>query len=288
MADDLRAIIASCKKAADDARNVLKLLKRIETLNESRDQNALELRKALESLERQLARASVPPNVGQEVRTWASSFRQEIQRVLERSRQRFGLELERLLSGHGWKLQGHMPDLKVLFYTLEVDDAKDQVRIWFGPKQELLARSRLSPEEATKRLVQVNKEIAERSFDEQRFIRNLHSAYEMVLARRDLRQGDRAPITEVLCHLSFLLQDRRFQTDPRRDYYQGYSRAQFAYDLFRLKQRKFLDMELALGTATRAYTGNRRDFLWVPSDQSGNGTVYAHVLFKQVGPKETP
>ena len=193
---------------------------------------------------------------------------------------------QRLLADRGWKLQGHMPDLKVAFYIVEVDDAKGEVAIWFGPKQERLARARLSPDDAAKRLGQVHKEMVERPLDEQQFIKHLHSAYEMVLTRRDLRAGDRAPIVEVLAHVSLLLQDRKFQADPRREHFRGYSRAHFAYDLYRLKQRRLLDRELVLGTATRAFTANRRDFIWVPTDQSGNGTVYAHVLFKSAGPKE--
>ncbi len=286
MSDELRVIIGSASKAANDTASLVRSLRRIEALDRAREQNAVELGNLLRSLEQLLERGSLPTSVEQQVASWVPNFRQQIQRAIGQTRQRFGLELERLLAERKWKLQGHMPDLKVSFYTLEVDEAKAEVQIWFGPKQERLARARLSPQEVAKRLAQVHKEIAERPLDEQQFIKNLHSAYEMVLTRRDLRPGDRAPIVEVLAHLSLLLQDRKFQVDPRREHFRGYSRAHFAYDLYRLSQRRLLDKELVLGTATRAYTGTRRDFIWVPSDLSGNGTVYAHVLFKQAGPKE--
>ena len=286
MSDQLRGVIASVTRAASDSAAITKLLKRVETLDRSRAQNTAELGRIVRDLEQRINKAALPAAVEEQIRIWCSSFREEIQRAHVQTRQRFGVELEELLADRGWKLHGHMPDLKVAFYTVEVDDVKGEVQIWFGPKQERLATARLSPKEAAKRLGQIHKDIAERPLDEAHFIMQLHSAYEMVLTRRNLREGDRAPIIEVLAPLALLLQDRKFQADPRREYFRGYSRAQFAYDLHRLKQKRPFDKELALGTATRAFTGNRRDFIWVPSDQSGNGTVYSHVFFKPAGAKE--
>lgn len=286
MTEELRGIVSSVSKAATDLNRLVRSLRRIETLDRTRSQNAIELGNLVKNLDQQVERASLPPNLRQELRTWLDSFRPQIQRAIDQLHQRFGVELERLLAEQGWKLHGHVPDLRVSFYTLEVDEAKAEVQIWFGPKQEPLARARLVPQEVVKRLLQVDKDLVERPLDEQQFIKNLFSAYEMVLLRLNLRPGDRAPIVDVLMHLSLLLQDRKFQADPRREHFRGYSRAHFAYDLYRLRQRRLLDQELVLGTATRAYTGNRRDFIWVPSDQSGNGTVYAHVIFRQAGPKE--
>jgi len=52
--------------------------------------------------------------------------------------------------------------------------------------------------------------------------------------------------------------------------------------LYRLKEREIENLELNLVTATRAYTRKRSDFLWVPSNERGDGVYISHIKFREV------
>lgn len=90
------------------------------------------------------------------------------------------------------------------------------------------------------------------------------------------------PIIKVLTELAFLLQNSHFHQDPRRENYESYSRADFSYDLFRIHRYQLSPLKIQLKVATREYTRQRTDFLWIPDDENGRGTTYSHLLVEEV------
>ena len=47
-------------------------------------------------------------------------------------------------------------------------------------------------------------------------------------------------------------------------------------------KRKIGNYEMSLVIATRAYTRRKSDFLWVPSNEKGDGTYISHLKFREV------
>jgi len=77
----------------------------------------------------------------------------------------------------------------------------------------------------------------------------------------------------------------KFRENPRKDYYKSYNRADFSYDLYRIKEyqsKNTLQYNLCLRVATREFTKQRYNFLWVPDNESDKGTTYSHLYFKEV------
>ena len=132
-----------------------------------------------------------------------------------------------------------------------------------------------------RRLEKVKQQLGS-DLDSADFVVRLQHAYSRVV---DGQAGEPAPIVEVLAELAYLLQGPRFRQDPKRENYRSYSRADFSYDLFRLRESGLLEeatKRFHLVVATRSRTRRRRDFLWVLDDKSGKGTTYSHLQLQEV------
>lgn len=283
-AEQLRLLRTAVNKRSGELTSLARVLTRIEQLDRDPIANLAKLEKALFDLE-QLGNAdNLPSDLRDPLRQSIEAYRSGLATVRSQADRSFAVELEQLLAPQGLHLEGHLPDLRAGNYRLDVDSAGNKVRIWFGPEQESLGEVSYSAKVVAGALAKIDKELCGEPLDESQFLKQLDEAYRAVVARRSLADGDRAPIVDVLGHVSLLKQSRKFQVDPRRENYSGYGRAQFACDLSRLKQRRLLDRELHLGTATRGFTKNRSDFIWVP-DPTG-GTVYAQLWFASSGKGE--
>lgn len=173
----------------------------------------------------------------------------------------FGIELDQRLRGLGLALSGHWPEFRVGLFTLEVSEG--EVTIWYGHKQERLSRCSTDPAKIAQRVARLKDQLGSPGSPEE-FLQKLYLAYQAVKGSRDT-----VPIMEVFSELS-----RKFR---------HYTRADFSYDLYRARARDVASKwGLHLTVATRAFTRQRKDFLWVPDDETGRGTAYSHLSFKNV------
>jgi hypothetical protein len=49
-----------------------------------------------------------------------------------------------------------------------------------------------------------------------------------------------------------------------------------------LKERHVENHEINMITATRAFTARRADFLWIPSNDKGDGNYISHIKFREL------
>jgi hypothetical protein len=261
---------------------VTRLVKAIEMLEKDRINNVQQIEKLVGNLQKLVPSIPASGQTRQMVETWLSDCVSRLQSDKGEVKRNFGVALENMLKEKGLELKGQYPELKTGFFTIEVDFDKAQANIWYGPKQELMAKARLTPAEVARQLERVEKTLVGRSLNEETFLKRLYESYLRTLSRVGRKEGEHAPILQVLADYVFLEQDKRFYTDPKKEHFKGYGRAFFSYDLYRLHQRKLLGKELSLVVATRASTIRRENFLWVPTDDKGNGTVYAYLYFREV------
>lgn len=263
-----------------DVDAVAKLLTEIARLDKERTQNLPKLKARLDKLYEHVGNLEQSAQVNRALRSWVDQYRQELVDVEETLKRRFGVELERELRKHDLVLSGQYPELKASLFTIELDFDALKCTIWYGPRQERLDQCRLSVGEVGKRLEKVKHQLGS-GLDWDEFLAQLQRACSRVVGSQ---AGEPAPIVEVLAELAHLLQSPRFRQDPRREYYRSYSRADFSYDLFQFRETALLTesgRRLHLVVATRAHTKRRRDFLWVPDDETGRGTTYSHLQLKE-------
>lgn len=178
----------------------------------------------------------------------------------------FGKELERELSKIGFDLGGHYPLLETMFYTLDVDFDSPKVGIWYGPEQEKIASCKLSASDVVMKLHRHHKMITEHDFTDETFIRTLHGIVGEKSSIPDI-------ITEYAAQTPYGIKTKKT------------IRTFLSYDLYRLKTRIVGDMELSLVAATRAYTQRKADFLWIPTNEHGQGMYISHIRFRKIHPR---
>jgi hypothetical protein len=87
------------------------------------------------------------------------------------------------------------------------------------------------------------------------------------------------PLLALLPFMALFVQNDRFLTDPQKDNYVGYGRADFSYDLYRLRE---VDSRPFLTIASRQQTQKRSDFLWIPSREDvEEGSYFAKIDFRE-------
>ena len=125
------------------------------------------------------------------------------------------------------------------------------------------------------------KVLERKGFSPEDFFRVLRRAYAFLLLESRLPEGSRVPIVDLLPIIALLVQDRRFHRNPDRASFKPYTRANLAFDLFRLRRAGHLSDErrrLALGTAAGGTTRDKKAVLWI-EEAPGTGQYYHSLAF---------
>lgn len=188
------------------------------------------------------------------------------------------------LAPAGIELEGVLPELRAGLWTLRflLDAKKPRVEVWFGPRVALAKSFPADVGQVALGVESLNRSLAGRPLDEDAFLEDLRAAHRMARLRKGLPDdGSPAPLPDVMAEMAFERQDRRFRTNPARESFRAYGRAEFGFDLFRLRKRDFRGEAVRLGVASREQTRRPEHHLWVPSDLRGKGTHYADLSFRR-------
>lgn len=273
----LTEFINEIEKNYKITKDILNLLREVSKLNTNRDQNLSKIRVLIFRLKKMAT--SYTPLLTKKLQELIDQLEMELKSTENELRRLFGVELEQELNKLGLTLTGHYPEFIAGLFTIESDFEQWKATIWYGPKQEKIDTCSLSVAEITKRVEKAKNGLGS-GISEEDLLDKLHQAY-----RRIARNiGDYVPIIDVLGEMVFLLQNKRFRQDPRKEHFKSYSRADFSFDLFRLQ--KFIINnpsfpKLRLKIATRIHTRQRSNFLWVPERENGRGGTYSHLRFEE-------
>jgi len=259
---------------------IIKELKEIAKKDRERSKNILSLRKTVKRLRGLLADLADLGDSCRACEAWLEDYAAAIDETVRRSKGVLTAELVQSLERLGLKVEGHYPSLRVGLFTIELDIEQDRASIWYGPKKEFLGKSKSGAEAVTGFIDKARKDLGSR-LPEQEYLTKLVQAYERVCKI----PGEPVLLKRVLPTLAFLLQDQRFYTDPRRDRFKSYTRADFSYDLFRIQRwqsKAASGKKVHLTVATRAQTARPSDYIWVPKDDKRpDGTNFAYIFIKE-------
>jgi hypothetical protein len=278
---DLRKKINQGKRELGE---IEKYLKEGEALEKEIEKNAYQVEDRLKKIEQKVARLKELEALHGSLADLKELIRDR-QKLLEQPKQRLklylGAELDRAFKEKGWPIQGNLPELKVGLLTLEFLLSEGQVKIWYGPKIELMDRTELVIDGIVNMVTAVFEGFDKASFqDEQDFLKLLFDSYHASIKRDGQELGASIPLIAWLGEIAWSKQDRKFLADPRREHFKSYGRTQLSYDLSRLKQRKYGPYELRLMVASREQTKKREDNLWIPTTARGDGTHFSSISFR--------
>jgi hypothetical protein len=269
-----------------------KYLREGEYLEKDIDKNAYEIEERLKRAEATIIKLKELEELRENLKN-VKEFVEEKKKVLEAPKHKLknylGAELERSFGEKGWKTEGNLPELRVGVLDLEFLLSQGQVKIWYGPKIELLSRTRLVTDDVANAVIKAYKDLDIGSFkDEEVFLKLLFEAYNSLIKKGGSDFGANVSIIHWLREIAWHKQDKAFLIDPRREHFKSYGRTQLSYDLSCLKRREYGAYQLRLVVASREQTKKKDDNLWIPNNLRGDGTHFASVCFRQRISSENP
>ena len=275
--NEVKKTITLMKKEIDE---IGKLVNDIVKMAEAKERKGSKLAAAVTKLEHLIMEYPARNLSKSEIMNYLESLKRDIERGLTQRKNTFANSLSEELNKIGFSMVGQYPNFSAGLFTIIPEIESEKVKIWYGNKQEILGECSSDPEKVVQSIKKFENELGS-DIDGREFLRRLAIAYKRVVSEG---ASDSAPIITVLYELAHLMQDGKFRNDPQKNYYKSYSRADFSYDLYRLNKPNeniFRDC-VKLSIATRAYTVRRDQFLWIPSDIRGNGSVYSHINIVEV------
>ena len=170
-------------------------------------------------------------------------------------------------------LELRLPPLGV---AIDIEEAR--ATITFG--QQELAACPADAEEILEAREKALSQLDRSGWDPEVFHRDLRQAWLAAVARTGQGEGW-VELAEVLPQLAFALQSPRWRLDPSPRNFTGYGKAQFLYELNRLRSAGGLSCDgwrLVLGPATGASTRDKRRVFWV-EDGEGRGAYHLTLRF---------
>lgn len=235
------------------------------------------------SIEKNLNQSLLEDTIKEKIQSVLNNSKSEYYEIEQKAKSQFGSKLAILLSTKGFTLEGNYPKLKASIYSLYVDIPENKTDIYYGPELEKIGTSNSIPDDVASIVLKHYEVLTQRDFDDRKFLNNLLNAYKVCLLQNDKKIGDEIHISEALAAYTFIIQDKKFKSNPLKKNYVEYDRILFSYDLHKLKERTSSIFELKLITAKRAETKNRLDFLWIPSAQEkGIGESISGLKFEEV------
>ncbi len=214
---------------------------------------------------------------------WLEQQKSEVARYKDEFQFNFGRNLKELLSKQYIELKGQLPILRAGLFSIKVDFEIGSAVIYWGPEVEKIrTKIPLSPIEITKAIENLVSRLKGKTFDEKNLLQLIFQAYKRILLINNLSQGEKVLLLDVLNEVVLLNQSTDFKTDPSREKFREYSRINFSYDLFRLRQAgdlKIDDQKMRLYVATFDATVEKRKALWIPDNELGEGTYYSYLSF---------
>lgn len=195
---------------------------------------------------------------------------------------RFGRDLKEAAEEAGVtfaSLTADPPSYRLDPLTVEADFARGMARLDYARMP--LGECELEPKAILAHRQKMLAALEGEGFVPEEYFEKLHEAYRRCSLGKPA--GDRVELADLLPELAFLMQDKKFKTDPTRDHFRPYGKVRLAYDLGRLRRAGLLahkGVRLTLGTATLGTTKSKDRVLYL-EDIAGKGQYYLSVAFVQ-------
>jgi hypothetical protein len=214
---------------------------------------------------------------------WTDDETEFIKKTKEEFRFQFGNQLKEFLEKDGLILKGQLPLLRAGFYSLKLDFELGFAALYWGPEiQTIKTKIPFSVQEIYQTLHNFNEQLKKRATSPQDFLKNLHQAYQRYTSFNPPKaDGNKVLLIDLLSELVLISQPSSFRADPSKTKFREYSRIQFSYDLYCLRQSRDVLQAMRLSVATFDATIDKAKSIWVPDNEKGDGTYYSYIAFEE-------
>lgn len=197
-------------------------------------------------------------------------------------RQRLATELrEGCASRHlEMKLVSKEPlEIRIPPLGVEIDVPKNRAHVTFGKVR--IQESKALAEDIFDARKKALKELERGSWTPEGFHGALLGAWRAAMLRAGEAGGGWVELSSLLPHVAVAMQDARWMRDPTSRNFRSYGKAQFLYDLHRMRSAGILSLDgqrLVLGVATGDSTRDKKRVFWVENGQ-GEGSYHLTLKF---------
>lgn len=277
----MHEIVEALKKLSKDTQTLSKLFSRYEKDSQEPLYNIYVLERQLARIE-EMNQAFTECEVKESIKNWIRQQRDYLDSLKDEFRLKFGKDLQAVTSECGWQVRGQYPVLRISWFTLKIDFQFGEATIYFGPEVEKIkSKITLAPDMIIRCLKEFDGELRNLNDDRDRYYLDIHNSYTKALKVNEKEYGDKLLINDVLTEFVMLKQSKKFLIDPQKGNYCEYSRVKLSYILFLIKQSSMKDTILHLHVATFDATTDKRRSLWIPDNDTGDGTYYSYISFEE-------
>jgi hypothetical protein len=273
-------ISAELKRLARVSNKAAKLIAQYLQIQETPDYDVYILEKKLNDVERMST--ELPDCMLKEhLISWIAEQRDRINGYKEEFRFTFGKKLASLFSADGIQIKGQYPIIRIRWYTVKMNFEFGEAEVFYGPEVEKIrTKVPLQPGAIYDTIKKFDAELRTAGKDPDKLLGDVRSAYQRSLRIEGRKPGEKVSITEVMNQFVMITQTKKFKADPTRTHFREISRVTFSYILHFLK--KTHPAGLRLHVATFDATVDKANALWIPEDETGEGTHYSYLSFEMV------
>jgi hypothetical protein len=279
----VNGIVEHFKTLVKFSSRTVKLINAYQKLKDNPAENAYLMEKKLADISK-ISEGLPDCEAGNDLKEWLKGEKDETEKAKDDFRFNFGEKLKAQFSSDNWQLRGQYPILRARLYTIKIDFEFGEAAIFFGPEVEKIkSKIPLEAQAIHSAVKRFDSELKAVKFDAREFYRALFAAYKKKLMLAGRNVGEKLPLTEVLSEYVISGQPAHFHLDPRRENFRGFSRTQLSYLLFQLNKASLSDTAMRLYTATLDATTDRKQSIWIPGNDEGEGTYYSYISFEKGG-----
>lgn len=205
---------------------------------------------------------------------------QEAQRTLGNT---FGEALRAALAGQGVEVRGRPPRVEIGRFDVNADFVTRSASLSYG-KNLVVKRVPLSVDAVVRAYQREARAIEGRTEDGERWIEQFHTAWEAARWKR-ANADQRANIVDCYYEMTLLRQTRGFHSEPLKNVFVDYRRAQFAHDFFECTQRQrraYKGQHVFAHVATKAQADSADKSMWIVEGTGPHdGRYIADVVFSK-------
>lgn len=275
-----RAAAGRLAKKADELGQQLKSLAK---MHEDMDRHAFSLPPAAQDAINRLQQLEAELAAVGECRDWLEATVVRAERVQVRTRARLAGGISAALESLELPVSGQIPELHAGVLLVELQFESATARVWFGPKISELRRCDLDPESVLAAVKAEWDELRSGDWDDPAYHARLAQAWRVCAARAGQAADAQTavPLADIYREMVWSHQTDAFASQPTKGRFREYPIHQFAFDLFRLRERTVKGTEIRLHVATREQTRKKGESLWVPRNSRGDGTHFASLTIRR-------
>ncbi len=219
----------------------------------------------------------------QDVREVLPLLREELDVAQRMLGDEFGQRLRSALSAQGFQLGGRPPRFEIGRIELEANFARRFIVLRYG-KDIVVPHAPITVDAAMKAYAGASKAIMGRNQDGKAWIAQFHEAYQIAHRKRGTNgAGARVNIVDCYMEMVLLRQGRAFASQPSKQTFTDYLRAQFEYDFYEFtgRQRQAYEGQVVKAhSATKSQTDSPTKSMWiVEGDTPYDGRYIADIEF---------